>query len=177
MYNQKQIENISATPLYFIGYGRKILFFVLNCFLLYSVANALADLNSISVGRVYGSLIVGSLFGISYPIIVAKSKGDNSFEAQFLRVVVVAGIIFIQGFVLSDTIYLFSQGVDDIGNLKYAIFNIIVGMIVDFTVGSEFSSYVRNKNEEEKQENKSKIEVSESKDKPTSLVPVKKNQS
>ena len=151
MFTQKQIENISVTPLYYIGYGRIILFFIINCFLLYSVANALAGLNGILTGRVYGSLILGSLFGISFPIIMAKNKGDQSFQSVLRKLVNIGGIIIIQGFVLSDTLYLFSQGVENEGDLKYAIFNIVVGVIADLAVGSEFSSHVKEQQDDELQ--------------------------
>ena len=141
--NKKTIENFSIIPLYFVGHGRVILFFIINVMLLYSVADALASLNSISTTKIYGSLILGSLFGISFPIIRSKNRNKKDFESDLLNFVIIFGIIFIQGFVLIDAVVLFMETGSTNGNLKYAIFNIVVGVIADFAVGSEFSAHVR----------------------------------
>jgi uncharacterized membrane protein YvlD (DUF360 family) len=173
----QKIEKYSNAPLVFIGFGRIIFLFVLNIWLLWNVADALSEATNLKHFYILGSLIGGSLLGISYPIVYNRYKNNDEFdvnseitirEKRNLDIIKMT-IFCIQAFVLYNFIYTIIQN-DTLNHhmITWGIFNVVIGVMVDFIVGSEFSTYIERhlgvkkekpKEEPKKESNPEKVEV------------------
>jgi uncharacterized protein YqhQ len=146
-------ERYAANPLLFIGFFRVVIAFALNIFLLYKVSDAIEVLGNIKYDRVMAALLLGSLLGISYPVIKARYKdndevGENGEkfsdrEKRLLNVIkLTIGVIQLSALVSIITPVVIAEDFDiqEKGlELYWGVINVVVGVLCDFFVGSEFS--------------------------------------
>jgi hypothetical protein len=144
-----KFEENSNYPLLLLGYGRTVVAFILNIWMLYNVADSIAQLSpELSIGRVVAMLILGSLIGISYPIVKNRLGEDTTtltFKEKSNLYVIIVGVVTIQSIVMASLVYL-AYAAPETTHKGFVLFwgfaNVIVGIICDLFIGNEITVYV-----------------------------------